>query len=194
MEEEGEWEDTQILLGYEVNVDSLKIRLPDAKIRGSWEVITCPVYKSRNRIIPVKKVRILRGLINHWMGANRFWEYMSLPLNTLMGFSDGPNKWIRRENGRTRISVWALLRFLIRCSRDYIIWDSLFDGSYLDLVPLPTRLSLPLPDFQVIWAAGDAVMGRSAATNWSTNQYSRRQCEFFRRSEPSITQDCYRRC
>ena len=31
---EGEWEETHILLGYEVNVDALTIRLPNAKVGG----------------------------------------------------------------------------------------------------------------------------------------------------------------
>ena len=98
--EEGEWKNThtQILIGYEVNVGSFKICLHDAKILGAWEVINGPVFTPGNRVIPAKKVQALRGLINHWQGANRFWKYMTARFNSLLSFTDGTNSWIRCES------------------------------------------------------------------------------------------------
>ena len=52
--EEGDWKSTHILLGYEVGVNSLSIRLPGAKVCGSWEILHDAVFKEGNRIIPVK--------------------------------------------------------------------------------------------------------------------------------------------
>ena len=169
--EEGDWEDTHILLVYEVNVDALAIRLQDAKIRGAWEIANDPISNPGNRIIPVKKGQILRGLINHWVGSSRFWKYMVALFNSLLGFADGTNTWVRCEGDQTWIDVWNLMKFLLRCSQGDIIWNALFNGSLLDLMPLPRRLSFPAPDFQIIWATGDALLGRYAAINWSTDEY-----------------------
>ena len=47
----------------------------------------------------------------------------------------------------------------------------MFGGSLLDLIPLSKRLSFALPEFQVIWATGDAALGRFAATNWPSKHY-----------------------
>ena len=81
---EGGWADTHTLRGYDVNVDALTIRLPDAKIRGSWEMVNDPVSKPGNIRIQVGKVQTLRGLFNHWVGASRFWKYMGAPFNALL--------------------------------------------------------------------------------------------------------------
>lgn len=70
--EAGEWGDTHILLGYEVNADALTIRLPNAKVGGAWGVINDPVFQPGNRAIPAKQVQILRGLINHRSDPDRF--------------------------------------------------------------------------------------------------------------------------
>ena len=58
--EEGDWKSTHILLGYEVNVNSLTIRLPEAKVCGAWGILHDSVFKEGNRIIPVKNAQVLR--------------------------------------------------------------------------------------------------------------------------------------
>ena len=59
--EEGEWQESQILLGFEVNVNSLPISLPTPEIVYASEVINHHVFNPGNRIIPVRKVQELRG-------------------------------------------------------------------------------------------------------------------------------------
>ena len=111
-EEEEEWKRTRIVLWYEVNVDALTSRLPDAKVCRAWEVPRDHVFQSGNRIIPVKNAQLLRGLINHWVGAKRFWKYMGSPPNALLGCADETNTWIRWENDQIWLAVWDLARFL----------------------------------------------------------------------------------
>ena len=67
--------------------------------------------------------------------------------------------------------VWNLVRFLVGYPHDSNTWCALFDESLLDLMHLPQRGGFPLPDFQAIWVTGDAVVGRSASTNWATGEY-----------------------
>ena len=169
--EEGEWEDTHILLGYEINVDSLTTRLPNAKVGGAWGMISDPVFQMRNRAIRVKKAHILRGLINHWGDANRFWKYMTAPFNALLGFADGTGTWVRCENDQLRVAVWNLVKFLIKCSQDHATWDVLFGGSLLDAIPISKRLSFPTPECSVMWATGDVVFGRFSAKNWTRREF-----------------------
>ena len=96
---------------------------------------------------------------------------MGVPFNALLGFAGDTNTWARCNNDQTWIAVWNLMGFLIRCSQDEKVWDSLFRGSLFDLMPLSRRLSFPVPDFRAICATGDAMLGRFAATNWPTKQY-----------------------
>ena len=169
--EEGEWEDTHILLVYEVNVDALATRLPNAKVGGAWEVINDPVFHPWNRVIPVEKAQILRGLVNHWSGANRFWKYMTAPFNALIGYVDGTGTLVRCGNDQMWIDVWNLTKFLTKCSQDHATWDVMFDGSLLDLVPISKRSSSPIPECKAMWATGDAVLGSFAAINWAAKEF-----------------------
>ena len=72
--EEGDWKPTHSCLGYEVNANSLNVRLHGAKVCGSWEVLRDPAFKPGNRITPVGNAKVLRGLINHWVGGRPFLE------------------------------------------------------------------------------------------------------------------------
>lgn len=152
-------------------MNSLTIRLPDAKVCGAWGILHDPVFKEGNRIIPVKNAQVLRGLINHWTGANRFWKYTTAPINATMGRSDETNTWVRCGNDQILIAVWNLMKFLRGCANDEVIWGKLFGGSLVDLIPLPKRLSSPEPDVQILWVAGDAVLGRFSAINWTNKVY-----------------------
>lgn len=63
------------------------------------------------------------------------------------------------------------MRFLTKCSQDSAAWDQLFGGSMLDLIPLSKRSSYPFPEFKVMWATGDAVLGRFDAANCATTGF-----------------------
>ena len=90
----------------------MTIKMPGAKICGARELINGPVSQPDNRIIPVGKVQIPRGLINRWDGANRFWKYMADPPDAPLGYADGTNASVRCESDQMRIAVWNLVRFL----------------------------------------------------------------------------------
>ena len=171
LDEEGDWENTHILLGYEVNVNSSTVRLPDAKMNKAWDVIRDPAFAPGARIIPVKQVQTMRGLINHWAGAGRFWKYMASPFSALLGYADETNTWVRFCNDQVLIAVWNLANFLRACSEDEAVWHTLFDGSLLDLISAHKRLSFQEPDSNVVWPTGDSVLGRFDAINWTDRTY-----------------------
>ena len=110
--EEWEWRESQILLGFEANVNSLRIALPTPKIVYAEEVINRAVFTPGNRIIPVRKVQELRGLINHWAYADRFWKYWAAPINALLRYSDSTGTWTRCDNAQIWIALWNLVRLL----------------------------------------------------------------------------------
>ena len=62
MRAEGKWNKARILLGFEINVDSLTIQLPAEKRSDSWEKAIGPMFTPGNRAITAKKVQELRGL------------------------------------------------------------------------------------------------------------------------------------
>ena len=50
-------------------------------------------------------------------------------------------------------------------------WRRLFDASLVDSIHLSKRLNFPVPECKVMWATGDAVLGRFSATNGATQEY-----------------------
>ena len=51
------------------------------------------------------------------------------------------------------------------------MWDKLFGGSLMDLIPFPSRLSFPEPDVQILRVTGDAVLGRFDAIGWAAKEF-----------------------
>ena len=171
MGEYGERKGTHVLLGYDVDLDSPAKKLHAAKICGEWEVLSDSVSQPGNRINPVRNVRILRGLINHWGGEKRFWKYMAAPCNDLLGYADETNAWVRCGNDQVLIDVWNVEKFSAGCSRDATTWGALFGGSLLDLISPPTRLSFPIPEYKAVWETGDSALGGFSALKWETQKY-----------------------
>ena len=134
-------------------------------------MINDPVFQPGNRVVHVKKAQILRGVVNRWSGANRFLKYATAPFNALIGYADGAGTWVRCEDDQMWISLWNLVKFLIKCSQGHATWDVLFGGSLLDLIPISKRLSSPIPECKVMWETGDSAMGRFAAINWATKEF-----------------------
>ena len=106
--EEGEWQEIHILLGFNMNVNSLGISLPSHKVSYAKEVANLSVFTPGNRIVPVKRAQELRGLVAHWGHANRFWKYWPGPLNALLQYSDSTDTWIRCHNAQVMISFLEL--------------------------------------------------------------------------------------
>ena len=97
---------------------------------------------------------------------------MTSPLNALLGFSDEASAWIRCGNDHVWIAAGHLMKFLRGCANDSVIWDAMFDGSMLGLLPLPKRMNFHVPDSQMARATGDAALRRFPdAINWAAQEY-----------------------
>ena len=76
---EGKWEESQIILGFDVNVEKLTIELPKVKISNANESIMNNMIGHGKRVVTVKCVQNLRGLFNHWRYSGRFWHHFRRP-------------------------------------------------------------------------------------------------------------------
>ena len=168
---EGEWKTSHILLGFEVDVDRLAIKLPTAKRVGAREYFQDSMFNPGNRIATVTKVQELRGLTNHWSYTNRFWHYSASPINGLLSFVDSTNAWIRCANDQVWIAFWNLIALIRSIGEDDEQWDLLFIGRLEQNIPLPKRVGRKKGSGKVIWATGDAVISRIGAINWERKDY-----------------------
>ena len=171
LREEGEWQESHILLGFQVNVNSLEIPLPSPKVSYAKEVVNLSVFSPGDRIIPVKRAQELRGLVTHWGHASRFWKYWSGPLNALLQYADSTDTWIRCYNAQIMISFWNLVKLIRSLSRDTDVWPKLFKGSLLDAISMDQRLCSNNPPVSVTWITGAAVLNQFAVINWSRREY-----------------------
>ena len=170
-DEEGMWQTQHILLGFEVDVNKLTIRVPTAKRADALERVNQPMFRPGNRIITVKAVQELRGSINHWRYANRFWHFMASPINALLAFADSSGAWIRCDNDQVWITFWNLMKLIQSMSEDDEDWIKLFQGPLDQVISLPKRVGCPRGRGMVVWATGDAVLTQIGAINWDTHEY-----------------------
>ena len=78
-----------------MDVNERTIKIPDAKKLDAWHFSQDAMMNPCNRIITVGNIQELRGLINHWIYAIRFWHYMASPVSGSMSFADSTETWIR---------------------------------------------------------------------------------------------------
>ena len=88
VEMEGAWNTSHIILGFEVDANEIAIKIPGAEKLDACHFSQDAMLNPCNRIITVGKIQELRGLINRWSYAYRFWHYMASPVNGLMAFAD----------------------------------------------------------------------------------------------------------
>lgn len=136
---EGSWQESHIILGFDINVDKLTIRLPAAKQMDAWHVISDPMLNPGNRVITMAKIQELRGLINHWSYSCRFWHYVASPVNGLMSFGDSTGTWIRCSNDQVWLVFWNLISFIRSMGERGADWASLFSGRLDQVIPVPKK-------------------------------------------------------
>ena len=112
LDEEGRWQESHIISGFSVNVELLTIELPEVKMMNAREVVMENMIGPGNRVVSVKCIQTLRGLLNHWRYANKFWHHFAAPVNGLLAYSDSTNTRIRCDNRQLWLSFWNLVMFL----------------------------------------------------------------------------------
>ena len=51
------------------------------------------------------------------------------------------------------------------------VWGEMSQGTLEQAISLPKRVGIPRGRGKVVWATGDAVIGKIGATNWHLNEY-----------------------
>ena len=168
---EGTWIPNHILLGFEANVNDLTIKLPTAMAVGAWNVIQDPMLNHGNRIANVEAIQELRGLLNHWRYANRFWRYMASPVNGLMSFSDSTDTWIRCGNDQVWPAFWNLIASARAMSEVEEARGNLSRWDLEKIISAPKQVGQKKGKGKTVWATGDAVLDKIGSNNWETKEY-----------------------
>ena len=140
---EGSWQETHILLGFEVNVQLMEISLPTDKRSDDWDMLTDPVFNPGNRVVPVKTAHQLRGLINHCRYADKFWHYVASPVNALMACADNTNTWIRCGDDQIWLAFWNLIGLVGKMGNGAGTWRRLFHGKLDQVISVAKRIGQP---------------------------------------------------
>ena len=168
---EGVWDAQHIILGLEINVDRLTIRLPEAKQMDAFDVVNIPEFRPGNQIVMVRSVQRLRGLVNHWKSSCRFWHYVASPVNALMSFADSTETWIRCDVDQVWLTFWNLMQMIRILSKEKETWKATFEGSLEQVISLPKCIGSPRGRAKAIWVTGDAVLGQVGGINWDADEY-----------------------
>ena len=176
---EGQWGSTHILSGYEVNVDEMTIKLPKPKRMDAWGKINSPLLNPGNRVVTVKIVQEIRGLLNHWRYTNKFWNYVVSPANAMLAYADSTETWIRCDNDQVWMAFWNLVSHVREIGSSTETWNSLFGGKLEGAISIPKRIGRPRGTSAVIWATGDAVLEKFAAINWERSEFILEEADGF---------------
>ena len=92
---EGTWGKQLILLGYHVDIEEDTISLHDPQIIGATKLIQSPEFNPGCRTLNLHAAQALRGCVNHWSETGHFRQWLTEPINQLLGSADSNNIWIR---------------------------------------------------------------------------------------------------
>lgn len=170
---EGSWAEDAILLGFHEGVQTKRIRLPDANIEGARLAISKPVFNSGNTAILPKSSHGLRGLCAHYSNCNQVWGTMAQPIDSLLAYTDESSLRVRRDDSELRRAFWKMVSFPMHIMRKHEDRITLSEGSLLDLLPDPVRLSGPSIRGGIFWFSGDATLPRVSCINWPAREFIR---------------------
>ena len=170
---EGEWAEAEILLGFHVNVQTKRIRLPDANIEGAWATISKPAFNAGNTVILLNVLQAMRGLFAHYSNCNQVCGTFAIPIDALLAYPDKSSLRVRCADSELWHAFWNVIASPRQILSKVKGRKSLFEGSLLDLLPERVRLSGPAIRGRVFWFSGDATLTRVSCINWSEREFIR---------------------
>ena len=78
------WSQKHTLLGFEVDAETMTIKLPDEKIQQEGSLVLSAELMPGNYGIIAKTLQQLRGLCVHWLTCNPFWYCLCRPIDFLL--------------------------------------------------------------------------------------------------------------
>ena len=83
-EEEGEWEEEQIFIGFSINTKEMTIAPPEEKRAGATILFEELFIQFGSRMMRLQTLHRLRGNIEHFRPTNLMWSYFTGPIDSLM--------------------------------------------------------------------------------------------------------------
>ena len=113
----------------------------------------------------------MRGMVNYWRYADKFWHYVASPINALMVCSDPSNTWIRCDNDQIRLAFWNVITIIRQFGTCGEAWECISTAKLAHAISVPNRIA-PEGKWAVFRATGDAVPERFASFNWERREFT----------------------
>lgn len=158
LDEEGNLESHQILLGFTFDLTRPTIALPEEKMDGARILFGHFFSLKHSQAIRLLEVQQLRGRLEHFHATNDVWGIAKGPTDALLGFADEIGLYIRCPNP----TVWKVFRGSLsivetQCT-DEDTWRGLSQGQLIRLLKHEERLSFASERIRAIWISADAAL------------------------------------
>ena len=168
---EGTWNVEHTLLGFVVNTKECTIVVPEEKIVGARTMILSDVFKPGNSRMALRDVQVLRGLCQHWLVSNWFWEVTLQTIDVLLAHADENSSYVTCIDADVWTAFWTLLEVLRVTAAEENRWFLLFRGTLDRLLPIEKRFSGPRVETNSLWITSDATLQKGGAVNWKNKQF-----------------------
>ena len=161
-QEEGEWKEEQIFLGFAINTKEMTIALPEEKRAGATILFDELFCKFGTRVMRLLTLQRLRGNIEHFRATNLMWSYFTGPIDSLMRYADETGAWINCGSRHVRYAFWNAMDIVRIIRQNENSWNSLFTGKLEILLPPEQRFACVQEPQNIVWISADATMDRIA--------------------------------
>ena len=143
-EEEGRWGGSHTMLGFDINSRLLTISLPDAKIAGA-RVLFEKLFETRGfRTLEVITLQQIRGHVEHFKAPNALWEFLTRPIDLLLGYTDETAVWVNCPVQEVWVAFWDSMGIIFEQLTSDTQWRRMFHGTLIRLLTPGQRLSVHL--------------------------------------------------
>ena len=158
-EEEGEWGDEQIFLGFAINAANMTIALPEEKRAGATTLFDELFSQFGSRSMRLITFRRLRGDSGHFRTTNMMWTFCAGPIDNLMCFADESNTWINCGSRHAWYAFWNAMDIVRIIRRNENSCNTPFAGNLAWLLPPEQRFACAQKPENIVWISGDATLG-----------------------------------
>lgn len=108
---ERDWEQEESLLGFHVDVETSRIRLPEANIEGAGGAILKPSPNAGNTVDLLRTIQEFRGLFTHYTNCNALCGTFDHPTGALLAYPGEAALWVRFGDAEFRGAFWNMITF-----------------------------------------------------------------------------------
>ena len=126
--EEGAWREEALVLGFDVNAQSMQISIPPGRVQGEADFILPDEFSAGYKHLLVKNLRILRGLLTRWLNSCMFWKTCLQPIYSLLSHAIEDSETIQCDDPELFNASWPMFQMLRNLASDAAMWPMLFIG------------------------------------------------------------------